>query len=212
MTALVDRTIAGFVDEVASESPAPGGGSSAALAGSIAAGLVGMVCRLSLDKQGLAATPAELTAAMKETDTLRGRLLELVDEDTAAFDCVMDAIRMPKTTDEEKAARREALAAATLYAARVPRETLHACRRVLDAAASLAGRANPAAASDLGAAVELARAGAEGALLNVAINIASLPAGDDVDELRRVADEEIALARGRAEAASRTIRAEVGLT
>lgn len=212
MTALVDRTVKGFVDEVGSESPAPGGGSSAALAGSIAAGLVGMVCRLSVDKQGVAATPAELTAAMKESDTLRRRLLQLVDEDTAAFDRVMDAIRLPKATDAEKAARRQALAAATLFAAEVPRETLQACRRVLDVAASLAGRANPAAASDLGAAVELARAGAEGALLNVAINIASLPAGEEVDELRRVADEEIALARGRADAASRTMRAEVGLS
>jgi formiminotetrahydrofolate cyclodeaminase len=212
MAGLVERTVTGFVDEVASESPAPGGGSSAALAGSIAAGLIGMVCRLSVDKQGLAATPQELAAAMRTSDELRVRLLALVDEDTAAFDRVMDAIRLPKATDEEKTARREALAAATLFAAEVPRETLRACRRVLDVAASLAGRANPAAASDLGVAIELARAGAEGALLNVAINLASLPDDDQIDELRRVVDEEISLARGRADAASRTMRAEVGLT
>lgn len=211
MARLIDCTVIGFVEEVASESPAPGGGSSAALAGSIAAGLAAMVCRLSADKDGLAATPEELSAALREAESLRTRLLGLVDEDTAAFDRVMAALHMPKGAGEEKAARREALAAATLFAAQVPMETLRSCRRILDVTAALAGRTDPAAASDLGVAVELARAGADGALLNIAINLGSLPAGDAVDELRRIGEEEIMLARGRADAAARAVAAEIGL-
>ena len=211
MAGLIDRTVTGFVEELASDSPAPGGGSSSALAGAMAAGLVAMVCRLSIDKEGLAASSKELVAVLERMDAVRPELLRLVDEDTAAFDKVMDAVRMPKATDEEKAARRAALQSATLFAAQVPLETLRTCRRVVDAAASLVGRANPAAASDLGVGIELARTGAEGALLNVAINVASLPTGPEADALKVAAEEEIAAVRTAAETASRGVRGEVGL-
>jgi len=211
MARLTDRTVTGFVEELASDSPAPGGGSSAALAGAMAAGLVAMVCRLSIDKEGLAAAPQELGAALEQMDAARPELLALVDEDTAAFDRVMDAIRMPKGSDAEKAARREALQAATLFAAEVPLRTLRACRQVVEVAGSLVGRANPAAASDLGVGIELARTGAEGALLNVAINVDSLPKGPEADGLKAAAEEEIATVRKAAEAGSRGVRNEVGL-
>ena len=195
MGTLVDLSVNAFGAEVASASPAPGGGSAAALAGSIAAGLVVMVCRLSLGRRDIAASDGEITEVLAKSKRLRSRLLEIVDEDTAAFDAVMDAVRMPKAEETERAAHSKALTRATLAAAAAPLETLAATRQTLQLAARLAGRANPAAVSDLGVAVHLARAGAEGALLNVSINLSALPDGDAVRELRRASRAEIELAR-----------------
>jgi len=211
MGRLIESTVRAFDEELASASAAPGGGSAAALSGSLAAALVAMVCRLSLGRADVAATDEELTETLAAADGLRSRLLELVDEDTAAFDAVMDAVRLPKTDEAERAARGAALTSATLGAAAVPLETLAAARQTLALAAALAGRANPATASDLGVAVQLARAAAEGALLNVAINLASLPAGDDADRYRRESQAEIAAARGLAAAAAATIAGGLGL-
>ena len=211
MGTLVDLTVSAFGAEVASDSPAPGGGSAAALAGSVAAGLVTMVCRLSLGRDDVAAGDDELSEALERSERLRRRLLELVDEDTAAFAAVMDAVRLSKADEAQRAARRTALQAATLGAAAVPLETLMMARETLQLAASLAGRTNPGTASDLGVAVQLARAGAEGALLNVAINLASLPEGDIGDAERRQAREEIAVARSAAAAAEAVVARSLAL-
>ena len=212
MGTLTDLTVDGFAEAVASHSPAPGGGSAAALAGAVAAGLTAMVCRLSIGRDGVAATDAELARALERSETLRGRFLELVDEDTAAFDAVMEAVRLPKKDEAQRAARRAALERATLNAALVPLESLTAARETLELAAPLAGRANAGAASDLGVAVHLARTAAEGALLNVAINLASLPPSEDVDRLRRQSLAGVAAARLSATVASGTIAAGLGLT
>ena len=211
MGTLVDLSVNAFGAEVASASPAPGGGSAAALAGSIAAGLVVMVCRLSLGRHDIAASDEEIAEVLAESERLRSRLLEIVDEDTAAFDAVMDAVRVPKAEETERAARSEALTRATLAAAAAPLETLAATRQTLQLAARLAGRANPAAVSDLGVAVHLARAGAEGALLNVGINLSALPDGDAVRELRRESRAEIELARAAAVPAAAAIASALGL-
>lgn len=211
MGMLVELTVSAFDAEVASASPAPGGGSAAALAGSVAAGLVAMVCRLSLGRDDIAATDEEIRDVLERSERLRGRQLELVDEDTAAFDAVMDAVRMPKAEESERATRREALTQATLGAAAVPLETLVAARQTLQLAEQLAGRANPAAVSDLGVAVHLARAGAEGALLNVEINLSALPGCDALPELRRKSRAEIDLARTAAAAAAAVVASALGL-
>ena len=211
MGTLIELTVSAFDAEVASDSPAPGGGSAAALAGSVAAGLVSMVCRLSLGRDDIAATDEELGDALERSERLRGRLLELVDEDTAAFDAVMAALRMPKAEEPERAARREALTRATLGAAAVPLQTLAAARQTLQLAEQLAGRTNPGAVSDLGVGVHLARAAAEGALLNVEINLSSLPDGDALLELRRESRVEIELARASAGAAAAVIASALGI-
>ena len=211
MGRLVEMTVSAFDAEVASASPAPGGGSAAALAGSVAAGLVAMVCRLSLGRDDIAATDDELHDALERSELLRGRQLELVDEDTAAFETVMDAVRMPKAEESERAARGEALTRATLAAAAVPFETLAAARQTLQVAERLAGRTNPGAVSDLGVAVQLARAGAEGALLNIEINLSALPHGDALIELRRKSRVEIELARAASDAAAAVIASALGL-
>lgn len=211
MGTLVELTVGAFGAEVAAASPAPGGGSAAALAGSVAAGLVAMVCRLSLGRDDIAATADEIAEALAQSERLRGRLLELVDEDTAAFDAVMAAVRMPKAEEADRAARGEALERATLGAAAVPLETLAESRHLLQLASRLAGRANPGAISDLGVAVHLARAGAEGALLNVEINLSGLPDGDAVRDLRRASRAEIGLARAAAVEAIGVIGSALGV-
>lgn len=206
MASLIDSSLSAFAGELASSSSAPGGGSAAALSGSLAAALVAMVCRLSLGRDDLAVTDEELTETLTAAMGLQGRLLELVDEDTAAFDAVMDAVRLPKADEADRSTRSAALVKATLGAAAVPLETLTMSARTLALASALVGRANPSAVSDLGVAVELARAAAEGALLNVAINLGSLSPGDDIDQLRRKSEREINAARATATNARETIR------
>ena len=212
MDRLIDDSVGAFSGELAAASPAPGGGSAAAVSGSLAAALVAMVCRLSLGRDDLAVSEEELTATLAAAERLRGRFLELVDEDTAAFNVVMDAVRMPKAEGAERSARSAALAEATLAAAAVPLETLTASAQTLTLAGVLVGRANPAAASDLGVAVELARAAAEGALLNVAINLGSLSPDDEVEELRSASAREIDVARRSSAAAAEAIRRGLGVT
>lgn len=211
MTKLADLSLRAFADEVAADVPAPGGGSAAALAGSVGAALVCMVCRLSLEREDVEATDEELADALERGETLRRRLLDLVDEDTAAFEAFMTAIRMPKETDVEREARSLALADAKLGATVPPLETLAASRKVLALAESLVGRSNANVVSDLGVAAQLALAAAEGALLNVAINLSTLPPGERVDTLRVDSEAEITAARATAAAVTSEVAISLGL-
>jgi formiminotetrahydrofolate cyclodeaminase len=171
---LTHQTLAEFADEVRGASPAPGGGSVAALSGCLAASLVAMVCRLTAGKPAYAARETEVLAAMKAADELAERLLAGVDEDTAAYLRVVVAYRLPKGTAEEAAARRLHIQAAIRVAAEVPLATAAACLEVLELAARVSRGFNGSAASDLGVAVQMAAAGVRGAALNVAINVPSL--------------------------------------
>lgn len=211
MIVLAELTLSEFDADLASESAAPGGGSAAALAGSIGAALVTMVCRLSLERPEVVASDAELRAAIEESERLRLRLLGLVDEDTAAFEAIVAALHLPKDDEMQRAVRAEALAAAKLGAAGPPARTLTAAREGIALAATLAGRVNPNVASDLGVAVHLLLAAAEGALLNVAINLATLPPGNEVSRLERSGVQEIAIAREAATGAAATIAADLGI-
>ncbi len=174
---LADETLAAVADEVRGASPAPGGGSVAALSGCMAASLVAMVCRLTAGKPAYAEHEAEALAVMAAADALAGRLLAAVDEDTAAYLGVVAAYRRPRETPQEVAARAQAIETAVRYAAEVPLATAAACLEVLELVDRLRRGFNAAAASDLGVAVQAAVAGVRGAALNVAINIPSL--GDE---------------------------------
>ncbi len=211
MEKLKDRTVADVVAEVGQDSPAPGGGSAAALAGSVAAALVAMVCRLSRGREDVAASDDEIVTALEEAERLQAHLLDLVDEDTAAFDVVMQALRMPKADEAQRTARSAALVEATLGAADVPLQTLEAAQQTLQLAGALVGRVNPGTASDLGVAVELARSCAEGALLNVGINLYALPPSAAVTSRRRTAEARIGQARRSSVKASEAIRRSLGL-
>jgi formiminotetrahydrofolate cyclodeaminase len=177
-------TLDGFVEQLASSAPIPGGGSAAAVAASLAAGLVAMVAGLSADRSAYARFAATHVRAGAAGRTLAARLLELADEDAAAYGALAAAMKRPRATDEEKAARANAIHAAAVTAAEVPLRTLEACRDVVVASEALAGRSNRNAASDLAVASRLAEAAAHGAAENVMVNLPALGNEDRADELR----------------------------
>ena len=171
---LVRMTARGFARETASESAAPGGGSVSAYMGSLGAALATMVANLSAHKRGWDDRWKEFSDVAEKGQEVMETLLALVDEDTAAFNRIMDVFSMPKGTEEEKAARAAALESATLYAAQVPLKTMEASLKALPLALELARSGNPASASDAGVAALAATAALRGAELNVRINAASL--------------------------------------
>ena len=171
---LVRMTAEGFARETASESPAPGGGSISAYMGALSAALGTMVANLSAHKRGWDDRWKEFSDVAEQGQALMQELLDLVDEDTAAFDRIMACFGMPKGTDEEKAARAAAIEAATLYAASVPLKTMEASLKALPLALEMARKGNPASASDAGVAALAARAACRGAELNVRINASGL--------------------------------------
>jgi glutamate formiminotransferase / formiminotetrahydrofolate cyclodeaminase len=162
-----------FVDEVSSESPAPGGGSVAALAGSLAAALAAMVANLTVGKKGYENAWDSMSDLAVQAQDVKARLVRAVDEDTQAFNAVMAAMKLPKGTAEEKAARDAAIQEGNKQAALVPLETARACLQAL----KLAGQAvsgNRNSASDAGVAALMAVAGLHGAALNVLINLGAI--------------------------------------
>ena len=171
---LAQMTVEAFTRETASESAAPGGGSVSAAMGAFAAALATMVANLSSHKRGWDARWKAFSDVAEQGQRLVDELLFLIDEDTAAFNRIMDCFSMPKGTDQEKAARAKALEEATLYAAQVPLRTMEASLKALPLALQMAREGNPASASDAGVAALAAVAGIKGARLNVRINAAGL--------------------------------------
>ena len=173
-TKLVDLSVKGFAEETSRESPAPGGGTIAAYMGALGAALGTMVGNLSSHKAGWDERCLEFAAWADKGQVLMNELLQLVDEDTEAFNRIMAAFGMPKKTDEDKAARSAAIQAATLYAAQVPLRTMKAANEVFALCRYMAVEGNPASVSDAGVGALAARAAVLGAGLNVRINAASL--------------------------------------
>lgn len=171
---LIDMTCKGFAEETASESPAPGGGSISAYMGALGAALGTMVANLSSHKAGWDDRWEEFSQWAEQGQTVMVELLHLVDEDTEAFNRIMAVFAMPKTTDEEKAARSAALQVATLYATEVPLRTMKAAERVLPIVKAMAEQGNPNSVSDAGVGALAARSAVLGARLNVRINAAGL--------------------------------------
>jgi glutamate formiminotransferase/formiminotetrahydrofolate cyclodeaminase len=173
-------SVATFFDSVASPTPTPGGGTVSAFVGALAATLPTMVAGLTLGKKKYAAHEEAMKEVRRRAAALRGRLLGLARKDSEAFEAVLEARRMAQSTPAEVEARDKAMAAADLEAMRVPLETARACLEVLELAVETARRGNVNAASDSGVAGLLAHAAAEGALLNVEINLKS--AADSADK------------------------------
>jgi glutamate formiminotransferase/formiminotetrahydrofolate cyclodeaminase len=175
---LASMTLRDFVDELSSESPAPGGGSVAALAASMAAALAGMVAVLSHTKKGFEAKQPELARIAGRAQELKDAMLAAVDADTAAFDRFLDAMRLPKNTPDEQTAREAAMADATVGAAEVPLGVLETCPEIIDLCRDIARIGLQASLSDAGVGAQLGRAAAAGAYQNVCINLAGLGASD----------------------------------
>ena len=180
---LVDLSVKGFAEETSRESPAPGGGTIAAYMGALGAALGTMVANLSSHKRGWDERWQEFSTWAERGQQLMTELLHLVDEDTEAFNRIMAAFGMPKTTDEEKAARAAAIQQATLYATQVPLRTMKASLEVFDICRAMAAEGNPNSVSDAGVGALAARAAVLGAGLNVKINAGSLKDRETADML-----------------------------
>lgn len=189
---LIDMTCQGFAAETASESPAPGGGSIAAYMGALGAALGTMVANLSSHKAGWDDRWEEFSTWAEQGQQLLAELLHLVDEDTAAFNRIMNVFAMPKTTDEEKAARSVALQQATLYATEVPLRTMKTAAQIFPLVRAMAAEGNPNSVSDAGVGALAARSAVLGAQLNVKINAAGLK--DRVTAEALVAEAEVVAA------------------
>lgn len=168
------QSLQSFLDSLAADTATPGGGSVAALNGALGAALVSMVCRLTIGRKKYAAVDAEMQGILPKSEAYRAKLTALLAEDVAAFDAVMAAFGLPKTTDTEKAARRTAIQSALKEATRVPLETARLCANVLELAQIVAEKGNTNAASDAGSASQSALAGLKSAALNVYINLGSI--------------------------------------
>ncbi|MDR3279982.1 MAG: cyclodeaminase/cyclohydrolase family protein [Synergistaceae bacterium] len=164
-------TIKVFLDELASDSPAPGGGSVAALGGALGAALVSMVSNLTIGKEKYRENWAAMEEIAQESERLRGEFVRLMNEDTESFNVFMSAMKMPRDTDEQKAARGSALADAAKGATEVPLSTLEKCAEMACLASRAVSLGNPNTASDAGSAVLLAEAAGKGAAYNVRINL-----------------------------------------
>lgn len=168
---LTEKTLTDFLDALASSAPAPGGGSVAALSGALGAALISMVCNLTLGKKRYADVQDDIAALVKQSESLRHELTSLLEADVEAYTGVSKAYKLPKVTDEDKAARSKAIQEALKAATVVPMEVAETCCKVLDLCTPAAEKGNVYAVSDAGVAALMAEAGLRSAALNVIINI-----------------------------------------
>ena len=171
---LKDLTVEGFVDVTASDAPAPGGGSVSALAGALAAALAEMVANLTVGKAKYAEVEGEMKELAASGAALRKELVEDIQKDSTSFNLYMDAIGMPKDTDEEKAARREAMQNGLKAAAQVPLSVAETAYKIFPIAEAVESRGNTNAVTDGLVAAMMARTAVIGALFNVKINLGSI--------------------------------------
>ena len=191
-----DRTLEEFLAAVAAPTPTPGGGSVSALAGALSVALSRMVAGLARGKKGYEGAEAELAQLESRAKKIQARLEALIDEDARAYDAVMEAMRLPKSTEKEKAARVEAMQRAYRKATEVPLETMERCVEALELAEAAVKKGNRGAVTDAAVAVLLAESAIRGASLNCSINIASIrdeafrtEAEERVEHLLKRADE-----------------------
>lgn len=186
---LVNKSVRQFLDELASDAPTPGGGSVAALGGAMAAGLLIMVCDLTIGKRQYADVQEEVQALRAQAEALRAELQELAQADVAIFNKLMAAYKLPRTTDADAASRRAAIQQVTRQAAEVPLRCARSAAALLPLCAPLARRGNRNAVSDVGVAALLIRASVPAALLNVEINLSVLEDQMFVREVRAQAED-----------------------
>jgi glutamate formiminotransferase/formiminotetrahydrofolate cyclodeaminase len=171
---LVNMTVRGFVNETASDSAAPGGGSISALAGALGAALGTMVANLSAIKKGWEYRLAEFSPWAEQGQTLKDQLLALVDEDTRAFDAIMNAFALPKDTPEQMSERKHAIQEASKYATEVPFRTMQTAFDCIPLLKQMAENGNPNSLSDVGVGALCIKTAVRGAWLNVLINAQGL--------------------------------------
>ena len=171
---LAEMQVTDFVNLMASDAPAPGGGSAAALEGALGAALTAMVCALTVGKKKYADVQELAVESQKKAEDLKARFVDVMDRDTEAFNAVSAVFAMPKDTDEQKAARKAAMQEALKGCTKTPFEMMQLACETLELTRSLVGRLNASAASDLGCSALSLRAAIQGAWLNVLINISGI--------------------------------------
>ncbi len=194
---LVDLSLSGFSEELAADSPAPGGGSAAAYAGALAASLGTMVANLSANKRGWETRHDEFVAWAIKGQEGRKRLLHMVDEDTQAFNSILDAFRMPKGTDQEKELRSAAIEQATLRATYSPLNMMREANQQFDLLNVMATDGNPNSVSDAGVGAILAFGAVEGGWLNVMINIGGIKNKETATKIKNEAEAILIEAKNR---------------
>lgn len=196
---LVDMTVTSYIDLLNSDAPAPGGGSASALCGAQGAALVSMVAGLTIGKKKYPDDQELCAEVAVKASKLKDALLAQVDKDTEAFNLVSAAFKLPKETDEEKAARSKAIADATLIATQVPFETMTLCLETLKYSKALIGHSNTNAASDLGVSALNLITCMKGAWLNVLINLGGVKDEAKAQEFRVKGEEMVAAAQKQAD-------------
>jgi methenyltetrahydrofolate cyclohydrolase len=171
---MIENSVERFLDDLASGSPTPGGGSAAAIMGAMGAALVSMVCNVTIGKKGYAGVESEMRAILQESEKVRRRLTAMVAEDIAAFDSIMAAYKLPKSTDDEKAVRAEAIQSGLRSATLVPLECARACAEVIALARRASEHGYLNVISDGGVGVLAGFTGLRSAALNVYINTPAL--------------------------------------
>lgn len=185
MAKLVDLTVKEFIDTLNSDAPAPGGGSASALAAAMGISLTNMVALLTEGKKKYADGQEAAKNIIAEAKDLKVKLVEAIDKDTEAFNAVSAVFKMPKETDEEKAARKEAMQEALKGAAESPLEMMKMIVKAIHITDSGVGKLNPNAASDLGVAALNLKSGLRGAWLNVLINLDGIKDEDFIQNMKK---------------------------
>ena len=196
---LVDMTVTSYLDLLNSDAPAPGGGSASALCGAQGAALVSMVAGLTIGKKKYPDDQELCADVAVKASKLKDALLAQVDKDTEAFNLVSAAFKLPKETDEEKAARSKAIADATLVATQVPFETMKFCLEALQYSKSLIGHSNTNAASDLGVSALNLITCMKGAWLNVLINLGGVKDEEKAAAFRKEGEKMVKAAQKQAD-------------
>ncbi len=207
---LKNLSLTDFADAVSLDTPAPGGGSVAAAMATLSAGLTSMVANLTFAKKGFEAEQKAMNEIAVAAQSLKHRLMNLVDEDTVAFNACMTARRMPKASDEQKVIREKAIDSANKKATLVPYSVMEKSIEALDLAFAVADRGNPNSISDAGVALVAAQAAAEGAYMNVLINLPGIEDKTFCKSVRENADALINHARSKVESGRQLVFTKLG--
>lgn len=185
---LTNKPMNSFLDELASSAPTPGGGSVAALAGSIGAALISMVCNLTIGKKKYTGVEGEITAILEKSEKLREQLAGLLEEDVAVYTELSQTMKMPRDTEEQKSIRDKAMDRALKAATEVPMRVTETCVEVMDLCRPTAEMGNANAVSDVGVGILMAEAGLRSAALNVLINLGWIKDKEFIQESQKRLD------------------------
>lgn len=185
----LEKSLKSYFEELASNSPTPGGGNVSALCGALSASLGAMVCGLTIGKKKYAEVEAEMVDLKGKLEAAQGEFFVLGQKDNNAFDLVMDAFKLPKETDEDKAARNKKIEEATIGAGKVPAAVIGKCFEILPYIKTVVEKGNKNSLSDAGVAAKLIASAAYGAYLNVLINCSSYKENPEAAELLASSEE-----------------------